>query len=584
MREHNLRAALLAGLSLTVLATVQPASARNDFWQPFFHTPYRNTTSAADTAAEQKKKPKKKADTAGEAKAAERAATIPSGPLHIIVSIDKQRATLFADGKPFANAPISTGTASHPTPTGIFSVIQKNKHHVSNLYDAPMPYMQRITWSGVAMHTGPLPGYAASHGCVRLPNEFAQMLWKATKIGARVIIAKPEVAVTEIEHPNLFARRMKLARSASLDIADVQQAMAQALPRQALPQQALPQTTPHMTPQIPVAEAVAQRPVAPVRLADGAKLVPGAIIGDSVQPVGSVGMVYRPEEEAAKLAAAEETKVEEPATELASAPEPKTVEPIVVAEPAKPVEPTKVVEPVKVAEPVATIEPAKHAEPLKVAEPVEPAKPMEITTSIQIIKDEPGAKKPEVAKAPEPAKPAVIASPVPLRPAIEERAAAAETMPTAKAPKPLPVSVFISRKEAKLYVRQGMEPVFDTPVTIKDANKPIGTHVYTAMNLKDDGASMRWTVVSIPSTYPRDAAKNDKNDKKPTKNDKSVKAAHVVHMPEPSAKEALDRLDIAPDTLARIETMMMPGSSLIVSDNKLSDETGKSTDFIVLTR
>jgi len=151
--------------------------------------------------------------------------------------------------------------------------------------------------------------------------------------------------------------------------------------------------------------------------------------------------------------------------------------------------------------------------------------------------------------------------------------------------------VFISRKEAKLYVRQGMEPVFDTPVTIKDADKPIGTHVYTAMNLKDDGASMRWTVVSIPSAYPRDAAKNDKNDKsdkKAPKSDKAVKAAHgmhnVVHTPEPSAKEALDRLDIAPDTLARIETMMMPGSSLIVSDNKLSDETGKSTDFIVLTR
>jgi hypothetical protein len=546
MREHHLRAALLAGLSLTALASIQPASARNDFWQPFFRdTPVRNTT-AADADGEPKKKPKKKADTAGEKKAAEHAAAMPSGPLHIIVSIDKQRVTLFADGKPFANAPVSTGTPGHPTPTGIFSIIQKNKHHVSNLYDAPMPYMQRITWSGVAMHTGPLPGYAASHGCVRLPNEFAQMLWKATKIGVRVIVAKPEVAVAEIEHPNLFVPRMRLAqKSASLSIAEVQQAMAQAAP--------------HITPQIPVVQAAAPRPVAPVRLADGAKLVPGAIIGDSVQPVGSIGMVYRPEEEAARLAAAEESKVEQPAVELAAAPEPeKTVE-------AKPVEPVVVAEPAK---------------------PVEAAKPIEITTSIQIIKDEPGVKKPDVAKAPEPSKPTVIATPAPAKPAIEERAAAAEIMPNAKAPRPVPVSVFISRKEAKLYVRQGMEPVFETPVTIKDADKPIGTHVYTAMNLKDDGASMRWTVVSMPSTY-RDAAKNDKNEKsekKASKNDKPVKAAVVVHTPEPSAKEALDRLDIAPDTLARIETMMMPGSSLIVSDNKLSDETGKSTDFIVLTR
>jgi hypothetical protein len=271
-------------------------------------------------------------------------------------------------------------------------------------------------------------------------------------------------------------------------------------------------------------------------------------------------MVYRPEEEAAKLAEAAQTEEPvTPAVELTAAPKPeKTVEtkpvaPVAVAEPAKPVEPVKVVAPV------------------------------EITTSIQIIKDEPGAKKPEVAKAPEPSKPAVIATPAPAQPAVQERTTAAEVMPSAKAPKPMPVSVFISRKEAKLYVRQGMEPLFDTPVTIKDADKPIGTHVYTAMNLKDDGASMRWTVVSIPSTYARDAAKSEKSDKK-AKNDKSVKAAPVVHTPEPGAKEALDRLDIAPDTLARIETMIMPGSSLIVSDNKLSGETGTTTDFIVETK
>ncbi|MEW6449681.1 MAG: L,D-transpeptidase family protein [Pseudomonadota bacterium] len=547
-----MRAALLAGLSLTVLTYVQPASAWNgDFWPGF----NRNTPAADIDRAEPKKKAKKKADTTGEKKAAERAATIPSGPLHIVVSIDKQRVTLFADGKPFANAPVSTGTAGHPTPTGIFSVIQKNKHHVSNLYDASMPYMQRITWSGVAMHTGPLPGYAASHGCVRLPNEFAQMLWKATKIGARVVVAKPEVAPVEIEHPNLFVRRAKMADMPSLKVAEVQQAMAQAAP----------QPAPRVAAQVPVAEPATPRPVTPpVRLADGAKLVPGAIIGDSVQPVGSVGMVYRPEEEAAKLAA-EQNKTEEPAVEVAAAPE------LV-----KPVE-------TKPAEPVVVAEPSKPAEPVKVAEP---AKPVEITTSIRIIKDEPGqaAKKPEIAKAPEPAKPAVVATPAPAKPAIEERTAAAEVMPTAKPVKQTPISIFISRKEAKLYVRRDMEPLFDTPVAIKDADKPIGTHVYTAMNLKDDGASMRWTVVSIPSSYARDTAKGEKNDKKASKHDKPVKAAAVEHTPEPSAKEALDRLDIAPDTLARIETMMMPGSSLIVSDNKLSDETGKGTDFIVVTR
>ena len=374
MRKHNLRAALLAGLSLTALATVQPASARNDFWQPFRETSFRDTPlNASADRAEPKKKSRKKTDTAGETKAAERAAAIPSGPLHIIVSIHKQRVTLFADGKPFANAPVSTGTPGHPTPTGIFSVIQKNKHHVSNLYDAAMPYMQRITWSGVAMHTGPLPGYAASHGCVRLPNEFAQMLWKATKIGARVIIAKPEVAVAEIEHLVLFSRRMKLARSASLSVAEVQQAMAQASPNQVTPQQislqqaSSQQALPHITPKIPVAELPVPRPVTPVRLADGAKLVPGAVIGDSVQPVGSVGMVHRPDDEAAKLAATADSKIEEPAVELAAAPEAATiVEAKPVAE-AKPAEPIVVVAPVKPAEPVQIVEPVQVVEPVEAA-------------------------------------------------------------------------------------------------------------------------------------------------------------------------------------------------------------------------
>src|SRR6185295_2799201 len=79
--------------------------------------------------------------------------------------------------------------------------------HVSNLYDAPMPYMKRITWSGSALHEGPLPGYPASHGCVRLTSNFAQLLWRTTKLGARVIITRPEVAPVGIEHARLFVPR-----------------------------------------------------------------------------------------------------------------------------------------------------------------------------------------------------------------------------------------------------------------------------------------------------------------------------------------------------------------------------------------
>ena len=94
----------------------------------------------------------------------------------------------------------------HPTPTGVFSVIQKNRHHRSNIYSgAPMPFMQRITWSGIAMHQGALPGRPASHGCIRLPQDFAQTLWKRTKLGARVIVARDEVEPYAFSHPKLFA-------------------------------------------------------------------------------------------------------------------------------------------------------------------------------------------------------------------------------------------------------------------------------------------------------------------------------------------------------------------------------------------
>src|SRR5581483_1642406 len=128
-----------------------------------------------------------------------------NGPLLLTVSIAKQTITLYDAGVEIAKAPISSGTTAMPTPMGVFSVLEKNWWHRSNMYSAaPMPYMQRITWSGVALHAGELPGYRASHGCVRLPESFALRLWYTTRVGARVVIAWDEVAPAEIAHPRLF--------------------------------------------------------------------------------------------------------------------------------------------------------------------------------------------------------------------------------------------------------------------------------------------------------------------------------------------------------------------------------------------
>src|ERR1700761_2514619 len=129
----------------------------------------------------------------------------PKGPLQIIISIADQRLSLFDNGTLIARSSVSTGTREHPTPLGVFSVISKERWHRSNIYSAaPMPYMQRITWSGIALHAGVVPGHPASHGCIRLKNDFAIRLWHLTKRGTRVIIAHDEVQPVEITNPHLF--------------------------------------------------------------------------------------------------------------------------------------------------------------------------------------------------------------------------------------------------------------------------------------------------------------------------------------------------------------------------------------------
>src|SRR5262249_803488 len=125
----------------------------------------------------------------------------------IVVSIARQQLTLYEHGQPVAHSPVSTGMAGHPTPTGIFSVIGKEIFHRSNIYSgAPMPYMQRITWSGVAMHAAVLPGYPASHGCIRMPHDFAVGLFGLTGPGARVLVVPQEVTPQPFENAPLFPR------------------------------------------------------------------------------------------------------------------------------------------------------------------------------------------------------------------------------------------------------------------------------------------------------------------------------------------------------------------------------------------
>ena len=130
----------------------------------------------------------------------------PRGPIVMVVSLPEQLAYVYRNGVIIGASTVSTGKKGHQTPTGVFTILQKHEDHYSNLYNnAPMPYMQRLTWSGVAIHAGRLPGYPASHGCVRMPYEFAQKLFGETKTGLTVVVSDEKLFPDDVANPGLVA-------------------------------------------------------------------------------------------------------------------------------------------------------------------------------------------------------------------------------------------------------------------------------------------------------------------------------------------------------------------------------------------
>src|SRR6188474_2832603 len=148
-------------------------------------------------------------------------------PIMAIVSIKSQQVTLYDAEGWILRAPVSTGVKGRETPAGVFAVVERKEDHRSNMYDdAHMPHMQRITWNGIALHGGPLPGYAASHGCVRMPFGFAEKLFDKTRIGMRVIISPENAEPVEFSHPALLVPKAEAIAAAP--------ARAEALVREAI--------------------------------------------------------------------------------------------------------------------------------------------------------------------------------------------------------------------------------------------------------------------------------------------------------------------------------------------------------------
>ena len=390
-------------------------------------------------------------------------------PIMAIVSIKSQQVTLYdADGW-ILRAPVSTGTKERETPAGVFAVVERKEDHRSNMYDdAHMPHMQRITWNGIALHGGPLPGYAASHGCVRMPFGFAEKLFGKTRIGMRVIIATNDAAPIEFSHAALFVPNAEALAAAPVR-----------------------------------AETLVREAVEAARAADEAKKAAAAAVRESA----SLTVSLRKLEQLKVRADAELSRAERA---LAAA---------------------------KTDQARARAEEAKQKADAKA-----------VVAGTQL----------DTARADAKSKPDAAA--------VKEAAKAAETRKAATAKAALeaklalePVSIYISRATQKLYVRRnthkpapdGGGEVFDSsievPIAIRDPGRPIGTHVFTAV-ARDD-AGLRWTAVTI-----------DGDD----------------------ARNALDRITIPKDVLDRIAPTALPRSSIIVSDEPLSEETNYRTEFVAV--
>jgi hypothetical protein len=416
------------------------------------------------------------ADAAGDrtrgATATEAAAPRERGePIMAIVSIKSQHVTIYDAEGWILRAPVSTGTTGRETPAGVFSVVEKQKDHHSSLYDdAWMPNMQRITWSGIALHGGPLPGYAASHGCIRMPYGFAENLFDKTRIGMRVIISPTDTEPVDFSDPALFVPSAEAIKAAP--------AKAEALAAE-----------------VPEAERAAK---------DAKAAASGA-------PRAATAAVFAQRQaEREKTVADGQLAAAERALAAANSDEAK-----------------------------ARAEDAKQKASAKVDE---------LTAKLEAAKADAKAKQ-EAVKT------------------LQDAAKAAEAKKTETANAALaaklalePVSIFISRATQKIYVRRDthtripdggerFDTVLELPITIREPNKPLGTHIFTATG-RADGGGLRWTEVTI-----------DSGD---------------------TAKDAFDRVTIPQAVLDQVASTAVPRSSIIISDEPQNSETNYRTEFVVV--
>jgi hypothetical protein len=493
----------VALLAVAGIGAVQQAEARHRGYRHY----YRAERKAEAPAPEEKK---------------------PLGPLFAIVSLADQHVSFYDANGLWARSIISTGVPGHPTPTGIFPILEKERWHRSNIYSgAPMPFMQRLAWTGVAMHEGVVTGQPASHGCIRLPGAFAKRMFGVTNVGQRVIISPQDVSPTDIVNAHLPAPRL-LTPPESPDDRSAASKPGAAVETVALdnPAKASPRTL------NPGEYAQALKAAAAAQSSHAEKARKAAL--------ASVDGKAAEARQAAKDLAAAEESLRRAKEELDDA--------------------------------------SRDAGKAQGDEAIKKAGERKSAAEEKLAAAEAKAREARDAKAAKDQDQAAVEKAIRDADAERETAAANAKDATTRLE---PISIFISRKTGRLYVRQATQHLFDVPITIRDPGRPIGSHLFVAMRAGEDGSSLRWTAVTPPAAVevklrPHSSRRGRRFEPEPEEPQPAL-------FPE-TAAAALDRIEIPPEAAQRIADRLWVGATLIISDVGMSGEGRYAMDFMILGR
>ncbi len=511
------------------------------------------------------------ADAAKRSRKKPRPAVEAQGPLTLMVSLRRQRVDVYDKNGKITSAPISSGRPGNRTPTGVFSILQKRRRHYSNLYGSAMPNMQRITWSGIALHAGPLPGYPASHGCIRLPYGFSKRLFSMTELGTRVIVTYHDDRPRWFAHPKLLKplppgnpKKYASIANSALESQSTGADAANIL---------LGVTPPHASQNLGLPEGVERNRAA----AEAYRLREITALEERITRIKA-----RHEKASRKLKSANAELREAIKAERELQPEARNIAQRLRAAEAAQSATTRSFRDFVLRAAAAQDVDAKHKAALE--EEALESTALRHLNEIELARADRNALDDLLEK-----RRTSIEKAKTRRDILQDRFAAArkalsQTRTRLKEAKEAykrrerPVTILLSKKTSKLYVRQGYDPVLQADIKFEEPQAPIGTHVFQALEYNADGTELRWQAVTAARKYKKTVFYRNRRGRK------RRKKIELPPGPAQTPENALKRVTIPADVTDVLAELVKPGSAIIITDERKSNETGKYTDLIVTTR